>query len=101
MGARIQPVPGYYVWEVPGKPVVVHLHLGVVDRLVAEITLGEFARRHKGAVSGVLVGTIERTEPAIVRVEDFEPVESADSFEATCARWQIQESRPTYAVGYF
>jgi hypothetical protein len=104
MGARTQPTPGYYVWEVAGKPVVVHLHLGVVDRLAAEITLGEAARKRGAEVGGVLIGTIERGDPSVVRIDDFETVDDHDEgagFEDACAHWRPDETRPTYAVGYF
>jgi proteasome lid subunit RPN8/RPN11 len=106
MEAKTQPVPGYYVWEVPGKPVAVHLHLGVASRLVAEVTLGQAARKRGAEVCGVLIGTIERGDTSIVRVEDFEPVENEDadgpaSFQDACSRWQPDESRSAYAVGYF
>src|SRR5260370_42327350 len=55
-----QVVPGYYVWQAPGRPVVVHLNLNVVDRLAAEIMRGYGAVPRRGAeVGGVLIGTIE------------------------------------------
>ena len=36
MATPTQDPAGYYVWDVPGQPVVVHLRLDVVDRLAAE-----------------------------------------------------------------
>jgi hypothetical protein len=78
MGTPAQVIPGYYVWQVPGKPVVVHLNLNVVDRLSAEIMRGYGAVPKRGAeVGGVLIGTIEEGTPgqaAIVKVEDFTAV---------------------------
>jgi hypothetical protein len=116
MDPSLQAVPGYYVWELPGKPVVVHLHLSVIDRMSAEIMRGFGAVPKRGAeVGGVLLGTIEQGVPTIVKVEDFEPVacdykrgpsylftaDDGAAFDDTCARSQPDPSRPTYAVGYF
>src|ERR1700680_1342973 len=116
MGPKIQDKThngsGYYVWEVPGKPVVVHLHLDVVDRILAEVMRGFGAVPKRGAeVGGVLLGTIENGDPSIVRIEDFESVECAyrrgpsylfadeeqDIFEEACERWRPSPSRPNYA----
>ena len=103
MEARTQLAPGYQLWEVPGKPLVVHTHLGVGNRLVAEVTWGEAARKRGVPVTGVLIGTIERGDPVVVRVEDFETIDKDDdgAFEDACRKWQPDESRQTYAVGYF
>src|SRR5258707_1197860 len=116
METRAQDVPGYYVWEVPGKPVLVHLRLDVVDRLAAEAMRGLGAVRKRGAeVGGVLLGSIQDDYPAIVRVEDFEPVacdyrrgpsyqlteEDGAAFEDVCQRSQPEVSRGCYAVGFF
>ena len=116
MAAPTQDVPGYYVWEVPGKPVVVHLRLDVVDRLAAEIMRGFGAVPKRGAeVGGVLIGVILPGDPATVRVEDFEAVacayrrgpsylfteEDGTAFEDACRRWQTDASPSAYAVGYF
>ena len=77
MEPRTQGVPGYFVWEVPGTPVAIHLRIEVVDRMGAEILRGFGAVPKRGAeVGGVLLGAIE--PPAggvsIVRIDDFEPV---------------------------
>jgi hypothetical protein len=116
MDTRTQDVPGYYVWEVPGRPVVVHLRLDVVDRLAAEVMRGFGAVPKRGAeVGGVLVGTIQQGVPAIVRIEDFEPVpceyrrgpsylfteEDGAAFEDAWQRFQPGVSPSSYAVGYF
>ncbi len=116
METSTQGAPGYYVWEIAGKSVVVHLHLDVIDRLLSEVMRGFGAVPKRGAeVGGVLIGTIENSNPCIVRIEDFEPVEcdykrgpsylftdeDAAAFEDACERWQPDESRPAYAVGYF
>jgi hypothetical protein len=116
MAAKTQGVPGYYVWEVPGKPVIIHIHLDVVDRILAEVMRGFGAVPKRGAeVGGVLLGTIEHGDPAIVRIEDFEAVEceykrgpsylftheDAAAFEEAVRQWQPEESRDSYAVGFF
>jgi hypothetical protein len=120
MDTSAQGAPGYYVWEIPGKPVAVHLHLDVVDRLAAEAMRGFGAVPRRGAeVGGVLLGCIEPGaepgNPAIVRIEDFDPVpcdyargpsyllasEDRRAFEEACARWPAEAARTAYAVGYF
>src|SRR5579862_5448006 len=116
MDSGTQGVAGYYVWEIPGKPIAVHLHLDVVDRLLAEVMRGFGAVPKRGAeVGGILLGTIEHGNPSIVRIEDFEPVdcvykrgpsylfvdEDRNAFEDACHHWQPDASNPAYAVGYF
>src|SRR5579863_6073137 len=119
MGLGTQGAPGYWVWEAPGKAVVVHLHLEVVDALLPEVMRGFAAVRKRGAeVGGVLIGSIEQGapgEPTVVRIEDFEPVECAYKrgpsylltdeegarFEDACRRWQPHPERANYAVGFF
>jgi hypothetical protein len=115
METRTQPVPGYYVWEIPGKPIAVHLHLDVVDRLLAEVMRGFGAVPKRGAeVGGLLLGVVEPGEQAIVRIEDYEAVDcdykrgpsylfsdGMAALENACARWTPDDSRPVYAVGYF
>jgi hypothetical protein len=116
MGSRTQDAPGYYVWEVPGKPVAVHLHFDVLDSVLAEVMRGFGAVPKRGAeVGGVLTGVIEYGEQIVVRIDDFEAVEcayrrgpsyllteeDATAFADTCERWQPGPSRPAYAVGYF
>ncbi len=78
MEPNTQEVPGYFVWHVPGKSVVVQLHLDVVDRMGADIQRGFGAVPKRGAeVGGVLFGSIEPGEKTIVRIDDFEPVACA------------------------
>lgn len=116
MAPPAQDVPGYYVWEVPGGPVVVHLRLDVVDRLSAEIMRGFGAVPKRGAeVGGLLIGAIQPGRPALVRVDDFEAVpcyyrrgpsylfteEDGEAFEDACQQWQPAASPSAYAVGYF
>jgi len=106
----------YYVWEVPGKAIAVHLNLDAIDRLHAEVMRGFGAIPRRGAeVGGVLLGTIEPGNPTVVRVEDFEAVEAEykrgpsyipegedrEAFEETVRRWEPDESLPAYAVGFY
>ena len=116
MDARTQGVPGYYVWEAPGQPLVIHLHLSVIDRLGPEIMRGFGAVPKRGAeVGGLLLGRAEHGERAVVRIDDFEPVaceyqrgpsylftqNDGAAFEEAWARQQPDGSRNAYAVGYF
>ena len=116
METRTQDAAGYYVWEVPGQPVAVHLRLDVVDRLAAEVMRGFGAVPKRGAeVGGVLIGTIRPGLPTIVRIDDFEPVaceyrrgpsylfteEDGVAFEDCWQRLQPSASPSAYAVGYF
>ena len=109
MDPSIQAAPGYYVWELPEKPVVVHLNLGIIDRLSAEIMRGFGAVPKRGAeVGGLLLGRIEEGEQTIVRVEDFESIacdykrgpsylftaDDGAAFDDACVH-------STSAVGYF
>jgi hypothetical protein len=109
MDPSIQAAPGYYVWELPGKPVVVHLNLAIIDRLSAEIMRGFAALPKRGAeVGGLLLGNFEEGAQTIVRVEDFEGIacdykrgpsylftaDDGAAFDEACAR-------STSAVGYF
>jgi hypothetical protein len=119
MAARTQEAPGYYVWQAPGKPIAIHLHLDVLDRLASEAMRGFGAVPKRGAeVGGVLIGTVERAtdgDAAIARIEDFESVECeykrgpsylfADDekavFEEAVQRWQPDDGRTAYAVGFY
>ena len=118
MDTQIQ--DGYYVWHPPDTQVVVHLHLEVIDRMLAEVMRGFGAVRKRGVeVGGLLIGTIaERTadhEASVVRVDDFELVpceyrrgpsylfstEDGAAFESAYSRWKPSVSSEQYAVGYF
>ena len=116
METRTQDTAGYYVWAAPGKPISVHLHLDVMDRMVAEVMRGFGAVPKRGAeVGGLLIGAIEEGEQRIVRIQDFEPVECAykrgpsylltdddgAAFERAYARRKAGGSRSGYMVGFF
>jgi len=119
MAAQTQDASDYYVWQTPGKTDSIQLHLDVLDRLGGEVMRGFGAVPKRGAeVGGVLIGTVEHArdgEPAVVRIEDFEPVEceyrrgpsylftedEKGVFEEAVQRWQPDESRTAYAVGFY
>jgi hypothetical protein len=116
MGPEKQGGADYYVWRVPGKPVAVHLHFDALEGILNEAMRGFGAVPKRGAeVGGLLLGTIEHGSVPVVRVEDFEAVEceyqrgpsyllgerAGAEFREACRRWQPDESRPVYAVGFF
>jgi hypothetical protein len=116
METSSQPPPGDFVWVAPGRPISVHINLEVIDRIAAEVMRGFGAVPKRGAeVGGLLLGTIQPGDPAIVRIDDYEPIEcgytrgpsylftSEDraAFEEACERWMPDASRSAYAVGYF
>src|SRR5436190_11023085 len=65
----------YYLWEVPEKPISIHLHFDVIDRMSPEVLRGLGALKRRGAeVGGLLLG---RAEPGVIQkvsIQDFEPV---------------------------
>ena len=116
METRTQDPAGYFVWEVPGQSVVVHLRLDVVDRLAAEVMRGFGSVPKRGAeIGGFLIGTVRPGVPAIVRIDDFEPVaceyrrgpsyqfteEDGAALEDGWQRLQPSASPSAYTVGYF
>jgi hypothetical protein len=116
METRTQDPAGYYVWEAPGQSVVVHLRLDVVDRLAAEVMRGFGSVPKRGAeVGGFLIGTIRPGVPAIVRIDDFEPIaceyrrgpsylfteEDGVALEDGWRALQPSVTPSAYAVGYF
>lgn len=115
MGPVTQQDPNYFIWEVPGRSVIVHIHLEVVDRLGAEVMRGFGAVPKRGAeVGGVLVGFIEPGEVTTIRIEDFEAVpcrysrgpsylfseDESAAFGEAVGHWQDEQSRHK-AVGYY
>jgi hypothetical protein len=75
MQPNTQEAPAYFVWQPQGKPYAVHISLDVVDRLNADVMRGFGAVPKRGAeVGGVLLGSIERGETNLVRIDDFEIV---------------------------
>jgi hypothetical protein len=117
MAAGTQDAAGQYVWEAAGKSLVVCVHLEVIDRMLAEVMRGFGAVPKRGAeVGGVLIGTIEQAgDQSIVRVQDFEAVDCEykrgpsylfldqdyGKLEEAAQRWEPDDGRPVYAVGFF
>src|SRR5215471_2839495 len=120
MEALTQAAPGAtnaYRWEIPGKPVAVHLALDVIDNVLPEVMRAFGAVPKRGAeTGGLLIGSIERESGhAIIRVEQIELVPclyargpsyllSSDdriAFESAVERWAPAPDRAQYAVGYF
>jgi hypothetical protein len=125
METPAQDAPAYHVWQAAGKAFEVRIDLDVIDALLAEIMRGFGAVPKRGAeVGGLLLGSIERGNSTVVRIDDFEPVECGYTrgpsylfteeergiFEEACARWRQDGLRPdsgqssgpqSYAVGYY
>jgi hypothetical protein len=110
MEPATQAVPGYFVWQVSGQPVAIHLSIDVVERMGAEMMRGFGAIPKRGAeVGGVLIGSLTDGQVHTVRVDDFESIPctyargpsylltDAEStrFEETCRR------RSAEIVGYY
>lgn len=104
------------MWEAEGQSFEVHVSLDAIDALGVEIMRGFGAVPKRGAeVGGILLGTIERNDGTVIRVEDFQPVScgytrgpsyllSADereTFERATAELGAGDSDGNYAVGYF
>jgi hypothetical protein len=108
MNPRAQDVPDMYVWEVPGKPVVVHITLTVIDRLLAELMRGYGANpKRSPEIGGVLIGGVQPGSPTVVRIDDFETVpceyRRGPSYvftEEDCGPFEQVGARPD-AIGYF
>lgn len=107
----------FYVWDVPGKPTVVHLDFAVVDRLLIEVMRGFGAIPRRGAeVGGILLGSAETTgDRTLVRIEEFEPVvcehrrgpsyllseTDTQRFEEILSRHRRTPEKRLYAVGCY
>lgn len=100
--------PDTYVWQVPGKPVAVHISLTMIDRLSVELMRGYGANpKRSPELGGVLIGSVQEGTPTIVRVEDFELVPcqyrrgpSYTFTEEDCGPFELAGTRPD-GVGYF
>ena len=108
-----QTIPGYHLWEVPGKSVSVQMNMDVIDRLSGAVLTGFGAIPRRGAeVGGILVGSIR---DSVVHVEDFEPVacsyrrgpsyllDEADAaaFAEAFEKWKPLPGKDQYTVGYY
>lgn len=116
MGTPAQGASGYYVWEAEESNFQVHVSLEAIDALGAEIMRGFGAVPKRGAeVGGILLGSVERGESTVVRIDDFESVpcgytrgpsylfaaEERSAFEQAAEAWRPEAGRSSYAVGYY
>ena len=108
-------IPGFYVWEVPGKWISIELSLEVIDRLQQDVIRGFGALPRRGAeVGGILLGTVSGGG-RIVRVDDYVevPIEyrrgpsyllsevDAKAFEAALDQARTNPASSTRPIGYF
>lgn len=101
------------MWQVPGKPVRIHLSLEVVDRLQQDVMRGFGSVPRRGAeIGGILLGAVE-SGSRDVRVEAYELIsieyklgpsyrfsgKDAETFEK--ALQALRGRRTSRPVGYF
>ncbi|MCU0246124.1 MAG: hypothetical protein MUC42_06105 [Bryobacter sp.] len=106
----------YYVWRVDGKPVSIHLHFDVVDKMSAEVMRGFGAVPRRGAeVGGLLLGHVEVGENLVVRIDDFEAVSiehkrgpsfllsdtDQQRFAEAVEKWRGQTGKRLSLVGFY
>jgi hypothetical protein len=109
------PIPGFYVWEVPGKWISIELSLDLVDRLQQDVIRGFGSVPRRGAeVGGILVGTVSGGG-RVVRVDDYleVPVEyrrgpsyllseqDAKTFETEVVQLRNNPASTARPIGYF
>lgn len=107
---------GAFLYEPPGKQASISIEFDVIDRLNFDIMKGYGAVPKRGAeVGGILLGTAERGDRLIVRIEDFVTVPCehlrgpsyilSDSdlarFDQTLEEWAPAPDKRIRAVGYF
>jgi TonB family protein len=64
-----------FLWDVPGKPVVVRVALDLVDRLEAEVLESFRSLTSRGSeIGGLLLGTVHGSSPFEVAIQDYETV---------------------------
>ena len=111
-----KPLVNTWRWEVPEKPVAIELDLSVVDNLGAEILRAVGAVPRRGIeVGGILLGSVEPGNPALVHIRDFEavPIEymhgpsyvpsdrDLERFVEAVRRPRSTPDGPLRAVGYY
>src|SRR5215469_12923659 len=66
-----------YLWEIPGKPVIVHVALEVIDRLEREIAESFRSLEAEGAeIGGLLLGAVQGSSPFEVFIHSYEVIPS-------------------------
>jgi proteasome lid subunit RPN8/RPN11 len=108
--------PRFYTWQPPGKPVLVYLSYDVIERIWEEAVRGLGAIPRRGAeVGGILLGSAQRGDKAVVKIVNFLPLpcghcfgpsyvlsqEEKAAFQQVLAKWRPLPSRTIYAVGYY
>src|SRR5258708_33873191 len=88
-----QDLHDYYVWEVPGKPVAVHIRLSVIDRLSAELMRGYGANPKRSAeTGGVLIGSVEEgshlSDAGVVDKMDARTVVAVEGFQTVPCQYR-------------
>jgi hypothetical protein len=109
----VVPIPGFYIWEVPGKSISIQLSLDVVDRLQQDVIRGFGAVPRRGAeVGGVLLGS---TDGPVVRIDDYELIpieykrgpsyllseEDVQAFEGSLDQLRNTGEKSLRPIGYF
>ena len=66
-----------FLWEVPGKPVIVHVALEVVDRLEREVAESFRSLEVRGSeIGGLLLGAVQGSSPFEVSIQSYDAVPS-------------------------
>lgn len=66
-----------YLWEVPGKPVIVRVALEVVDRLEREVAESIRSLETRGSeIGGLLLGAVQGSSPFEVSIQSYDVVPS-------------------------
>jgi TonB family protein len=66
-----------YLWEVPGKPVIVRVAFEMVDRLEREVAESIRSLEMRGSeIGGLLLGAVQRSRPFEVSIQSYEVVPS-------------------------
>jgi len=107
-------IPGFYRWEVAGKPVSIRISLDVVDRLQQDVMRGFGAVPKRGAeIGGVLLGAANGD--GSVSVEEYELIpieykrgpsyllsdEDVAAFEAALNELRQKSRSDLHPIGYF
>ena len=100
---------GFWMWQVPGTPVTVRLHLDLLDRLRQELMYASAQQTRD--IRGVLLGQFLEGSRPMVLVEDFELVREDtddsdlrlgedDCFANVAQRWLVND-HTSYGIGFF
>ena len=66
-----------FLWEVPGKPVIVHVALEVLDRLDREVAESFRSLEVRGSeIGGLLLGAVQGSSPFEVSIQSYDLVPS-------------------------